>query len=197
MKSLFSILIAIILGLGIGVLTAYQAISTGWGVEVKQNHGWRIYKNLSSPELSVYAKAYLVTSGHLPLSQDQALYFFTYVDDEGQSLNTACDYKLIGDDMDAFWWSVSAHDTNFEAFENSSHRYSFNMANIIRNADGQYNISISAQVREGNWLPLTQQDAKSNQNFMMSLRLYGIDKKMTAQIEQIALPKLEKMGCES
>lgn len=179
----------------VGMASAYQAISTGWGVDVQQNNGWRIYKNLSSPALSAYAKAYLVTSGHLPLPQDQALYFFTYTDAAGQVLKANCEYELAGDDMQVFWWSVSLHNTDFERIENSSHRYSFNMANIIRKPDGKYGIAISAQVKQGNWLPLNPELAQDDTRFMLSLRLYGIDKKMSEQIELLPLPTLTKLGC--
>lgn len=195
MKSFFTIFIAIIFGIIIGALSAFQAISTGWGVDVRQNGAWRIHKNLSSPNLSAHARAYLVTSGHLPLPQDQALYFFTYIDAAGKTLNADCDYELVGDEMDAFWWSVSIHSTDFEQFENSSHRYSFNMANIIRNNDGKFSIIVSSKVNKGNWLPLNEQVAQNGNNFMMSLRLYGVDKKMIDQVELLKLPILNKIGC--
>ena len=186
---------AIFIGILIGVGSALQAISTGWGVNVQQNNGWRIHRNLADPDLSVYAKAYLVNSGHLPLPQDQALYFFTYVDSAGQNLLANCQYMLEGDDMDAFWWSVSLHNTDFKPFENSSHRYSFNMSNIIRKNDGRYDIAISAQVNDGNWLPLNRAASQDNAKFMLSLRLYGIDKKMIEDIEPLKLPSLINKGC--
>uniref|UniRef100_A0A2A4Z8X0 DUF1214 domain-containing protein n=1 Tax=OCS116 cluster bacterium TaxID=2030921 RepID=A0A2A4Z8X0_9PROT len=195
MKLFLGIMVAILVGLLIGIITAFQAISTGWGVDVQQNNGWRIHKNLADPQLSVYAKAYLVNSGHLPLPQDQALYFFTYVDSAGQALEANCQYTLEGDDMDAFWWSVSLHNVDFKQFENSSRRYSFNMSNIIRKSDGRYDIAISAAVKQGNWLPLNQTAAQDNARFMMSLRLYGIDKKMIEDIEQLTLPILVNRGC--
>lgn len=195
MKFFYSITGAVIIGILIGLATAYQAISTGWGVDVKQNNGWRIYENLADPKLSVYAKAYLVNSGHLPLPQDQALYFFTYIDADGQSLKAGCEYELKGDDMDAFWWSISLHNTNFEQFANSSHRYSFNMSNIIRKVDGRYNIAIAAQVHDGNWLPLNAKAAKDNAGFMLSLRLYGVNKKTIENIDQLILPSLKNKGC--
>lgn len=195
MKLFLSIMGAMLVGLLIGIGSAFQAISTGWGVEMQQNNGWRIHKNLSSPKLSVYAKAYLVNSGHLPLPQDQALYFFTYVDSGGQNLTANCRYTLQGDDMDAFWWSVSLHNTDFKPFENSSHRYSFNMSNIIRKNDGRYDIAISTAVNDGNWLPLNLAATHDNARFMMSLRLYGIDKKMSEDIAQLSLPTLVNKGC--
>lgn len=166
-------------------------------MQAQQTNGWRIHKNLTSTDLTAYAKAYLVTSGHLPLPQDQALYFFTYTDVEGQTLDAGCDYELTGDDLDAYWWSVSAHSVGFKQFENSSQRYSFNMANIIRNPDGRYKISISAKVNVGNWLPISLEAAEAHENYMMSLRLYGVDKKMIEQADLLNLPSLKKIGCAS
>ncbi|MBL1419156.1 MAG: DUF1214 domain-containing protein [Alphaproteobacteria bacterium] len=195
MKLFLSIVGALLLGLLIGVGSAFQAISTGWGVDMLQNKGWRVHKNLSSPKLSVYAKAYLVNSGQLPLPQDQALYFFTYVDSAGQNLTANCRYTLEGDDMDAFWWSVSLHNTDFMPFENNAHRYSFNMSNIIRKNDGRYNIIISAEVSDGNWLPLNSVASLENTRFMMSFRMYGIDKKISENIGQLSLPTLLNKGC--
>lgn len=195
MKLFLSILGAVMVGLLIGIGSAFQAISTGWGVDVQKNNGWRIHKNLSSPQLSVYAKAYLVNSGHLPLPQDQALYFFTYVDSAGKDLTANCRYTLEGDDMDAFWWSVSLHNTDFKPFENSAQRHSFNMSNIIRKNDGRYEIAVSTVVNNGNWLPLNVAATNDKARFMMSLRLYGIDKKTSEDSEQLPLPTLVKEGC--
>lgn len=195
MKAFYSIVSTIFIGIVLGASSAYQAISTGWGLDVKTNGSWRIYENLAEPELSLYAKAYLVNSGHLPLPQDQALYFFTYEDAVGEPLNTRCDYRLIGDNVNAFWWSISAHSTDFKRFENSSLRYSFNMANVIRNGDGKYNISLSKKVASGNWLPLATDEFGNDGAFMLSLRLYGIEKHLVDDIATLSLPQVKKMGC--
>lgn len=195
MKAFYSIIGALILGVILGVGSAYQAISTGWGLGVETNKIWRTYGNLAEPELSSYAKAYLVNSGHLPLPQDQALYFFTYEDSKGQKLSADCDYILTGDNVDAFWWSVSAHNHDFERFENSSQRYSFNMANVIRNADGKYDITLSKRVNGGNWLPINPMNF-GDDAFMLSLRLYGIDKTTIENVDLLNLPAINKVGCD-
>lgn len=185
----------IIVGMIIGALTAFQAISTGWSVEVRENNTWRMHQNYASTELSIYAHAYLRRSGHLPLPQDQAIYFFSYDDSDGNGLTANCDYEIIGDEFNVYWWSLSLHDSEFVKIENPSRRYSFNMANIVRKPDGQYKISISAQAKTGNWLPVSEKAAQEGAAFMLSLRLYGVERIMIGDAEQLNLPSLKKMGC--
>ena len=195
MKTLIKNIAIIILGIIIGALSAFQAISTGWSVEVRKNNAWRMHQNYASAELSIYARAYLERSGHLPLPQDQAIYFFTYKDSDGNDLTANCDYEINGDDFQVYWWSISLHDSDFIKFENPSRRYSFNMANLVRQNDGRYKISISAKAKTGNWLPVNDQAAQDGAAFMLSLRLYGVERIMIGEAEQLSLPSVKRLGC--
>lgn len=195
MKEIYKKTAILALGILIGSMSAFKVISTGWGFDINENNGWRMHQNLGNLGLSMHAKAYLRQSGHLPLPQDQALYFFTYNDSDGRSLNADCDYLVTGDDVGAFWWSLSAHDKNFVKFENPSLRYSFNMSNIIRKNDGTYKLTISGKVKTGNWLPLSQEAYEGGGGFMLSLRLYGLDKVMSEQADQLKLPHIQNLGC--
>ncbi len=183
------------MGLAIGGATAYRAISKAWGIEVIDNNGWRSFENLAIEQLDVYARAYLAQTGHLPLPLDQAIYFHTFVDEYGDRLASSCDYEISGGEFSAYWWSISLHDTDFKRFENPAHRYSFNMTNLIRFSDGRYKVNISADVKSGNWLPLSVEAAENNIGFMVSLRLYGIDKNLLPKLPEIKLPKISKLGC--
>lgn len=195
MNKLIKNLAIIILGIIIGALTAFQAISTGWSVEVRKNNAWRMHQNYASTELSIYAHAYLKRSGHLPLPQDQAIYFFSYEDSEGNDLTANCEYEINGDEFEVYWWSLSLHDENFTKIENPSRRYSFNMANLVRQNDGRYKISISATAKTGNWLPVNAQAARDGTAFMLSLRLYGVERIMIGEAEQLNLPSVKRVGC--
>jgi len=183
MKRLFRYISSIVVALVLGIASAWLAI--GSNLPSIQNGAWHYDPLVGSVAADPYLRARVAKVGLLALKNSEALYFFAATDDQGSPLRCEQTYRIEGKDFDCRWWSITAYDEDDFLIPNDQERYSYNMANLERNADGRYTIILSRSPRLGNWIP-----TGAGQTFSVVLRIYNPAPAVRDNIRALALPQI-------
>lgn len=155
--------------------------------------GWLFSDDIGSSNASPLERARIAVGGPLGLSSSEVLYFIALNDSEGRRLTSSCSYVVTGVPIDTRWWSLTLYDSSTQNYvENTQNRSSWNSAVLPTRKDGSWQIIVSAQSSEGNWLP-SQKIA--DQPFELNLRTYNPSDKTRQAAPDIALPIVERTGC--
>jgi hypothetical protein len=167
----------------VGIGSAWLAINSN--LPSIQNGAWHYDPLVGSVAADPYLRARVAKVGLLALKNSEALYLFAGTDDQGHPLRCDRIYRVEGRDFDCRWWSITAYDEDDFLIPNDQNRYSFNMANLERNADGGYTIVLSRSSRPGNWIP-----TGAGQTFSLVLRIYNPAPSVRDNISTMPLPRI-------
>ena len=92
-------------------------------------------------------------SGELPIGSGDGVAFYARTDDAGQPLDGRCDVLVSGITPQARYWTLTLYDPEGRLVANSVQRHGFTSQEIIRRADGSFDITVGPRARPGNWLP--------------------------------------------
>jgi hypothetical protein len=172
-----------VVALSLGLGTAWWAI--GIHLPPIRNGAWRYDPLVGSVAADPYLRARVAKVALLALTNSEALYFFAVTDDDGNPLRCDQSYRVEGGDFDCRWWSITAYDAEDFLIANPQERYSYNMTNLERNAEGGYTIFLGRSPRSGNWIPTGEGDT-----FSLALRIYNPAPAILDHIDTIALPRI-------
>ncbi len=150
---------------------------------------WRSSSLIGSPQASPMLRALVAVNGILALNHAQAIYFTASADDDGQPLTGACQYRVVGHDLPARWWSVTAYGADRFLIPNAQHRYSATRDSVSRDADGAFAITIGTQPQPGDWI------ATQPGHFLLTLRAYAPEAILSGTPPSALLPRIERAHC--
>jgi hypothetical protein len=186
LEGLLILLIALILGVGSAIGGIWMT-RQGRGIV---NGPWKTSLQTGSVEAGMYRRAMVALFGTLALDPSEVIYYISFTDSEGEALSNRCDYRVEGADFDTHWWSLTVYN-NFWLIPNHAGRYSFSSTTTRRGPDGRWQVSLSSEPKETNWLPLGDKPGVLNLNF----RLYNPGPKTMNNLATMDLPKIVKEGC--
>ena len=195
MLSLLYLIATFAIALLVGIGSAWYLIDHGSPLTTGRVGPWKSWPSEGNPNADPYTKAHLARSGRFPLTSTVARYFIARSDSAGYTLNSACEYSIIGSALSTRWWSVALYDEQGSLIDNPSGRYSFNSEEALRRADGTYRINLAKNARPENWLP----SGEGDQDLVLMLRIYGpreTDASGIGQVLENRLPKIERKSCE-
>ena len=129
--------------------------------------------------------------GELPVGSGDGVAFYASTDDAGQPLDGRCDVLLSGTTPQARFWTLTLYDPEGRLVANSAQRQGFTSQEIIRNADGSFNIMVGPRARPGNWLP-----TGGVEKYLLVLRLYDTPIGMAARTgSEAPMPAITKKAC--
>jgi hypothetical protein len=161
--TVFALVIAAVVGLGTTWLALTRGSAYG-GVTIGAWTGWP--KN-GTAGIDPYARAIVARTGELPIGSGDGVAFYARTDDIGGPLDGRCDVLLSGTTPQARFWTITLYDSEGRLVANSAQRHGFTSQEIIRNADGSFEIKVSPRARPGNWLP-----TGGVEKYLLVLRLY-------------------------
>jgi hypothetical protein len=82
-------------------------------------------------------------------------------------LDGRCDVLLSGMTPQARFWTLTLYDGEGRLVANSVQRHGFTSQEIVRRADGSFDITVGPRARPGNWLP-----TGGVEKYVLALRLY-------------------------
>ena len=127
-----------------------------------------------------------------PLGTAEGLSFIANTDSSGAVLQPHCDYRINGSVPPTRYWTLTLVTSRGYLIDNPARRFGFTSSEIMRTADGAFDITVARQARPGNWLPLG--DA---QPFVLMFRLYDTLLDFgTAKLDASAMPRILKGRCE-
>ncbi len=177
-----------LVGVAIGFFTASVAINVAPDLLWVQNDVWMTSLVAGSEQADPYTRAIVAKNYLYILNRSEAVYFIAKSDGE-KELDRNCDYKLVGRDLPARWWSITAYGEDNFLIPNEHNVYSITSANVVKNGDS-WEIHVSKEQKGKNWIPL-----RGEGKFYLTLRLYNPHSVVYDKITEIELPKIIREGC--
>jgi hypothetical protein len=190
LRLLIDIAIAIVLATTIGFSTAWFAVERGHLFGAVTIGAWTAWPDTGSPNADPYSVALLARTGQVPLGAGEGLAFTALADSQGDPLSGNCIYSVNGQTPSARLWTLTVYDSEGRLMVNAAGRYGFHSREILRRPDGSFAIEVSADVKPGNWLPITQVES-----FRLILRLYDTPLTTMTDFSGVDMPHIERVAC--
>lgn len=175
-----------VVALSLGVGSAVVAINGVWRAGGLTIGPWATSVTAGGPRAGLYERAAVAVHALLVLGRAESLYYHAHKDGSGRALSARCDYEIRGSPPPARWWSLTAYGDDDFLIPNAEHRYSFNMANTLREPDGRFVIRASPRPQKGNWLPLGAGGGRVS----FTLRLYNPERDVAMDPARAPLPTI-------
>ncbi|MCS7144247.1 MAG: DUF1214 domain-containing protein [Archaeoglobaceae archaeon] len=172
-----------LLGVAIGMMSVYLVLSISPDFLWIQNDVWRTSLVAGSELADPYTRAIVAKNYLYVLNRSEAIYFIAKSDGE-KELDRGCDYKIVGEDLPARWWSLTVYGEDNFLIPNEYGKYSITSANVVKKGE-VWEIHISREPKGDNWIPL-----RGEGKFYITLRLYNPENVVYEKIKEIRLPKI-------
>ncbi len=191
MTHIFGFFLALAIAVCTGFGATWFAIEYGHGFERVDTAQWSTWTKSGSVEADPYAKANIAKTGEIPLNAAEGLTLISQGDDEGRRFDPACTYMLTATLPRARLWTLVAYLPNGQIAANKANRYSLTSEEIVRDTNGNFEITVSSEVQPGNWLPVA-----ADQPYLLMLRLYDTTVGSTAaEVQAAIIIKNRKKAC--
>lgn len=188
---IFRLILTATLGVMLGLASTFFMVERGFGFGAVRAGPWTGWPETGSKDADPYARAVLSRSGELPLGSAEGLSFLARETSAGAAFDPHCDYIVRGPVPQARYWTLTAATPEGRLIANTARRYGFTSAEVLRGADGNFEITAARDVRPGNWLPVA-----ANRPFVLLLRLYDTSiSATTSQISAASMPSIVKGFC--
>ena len=185
--SIFALIVAAVVGLG----ATWATLSRGVAFGALQIGAWTAWPRTGTQDIDPYARAGIARSGELMVGSGDGVTFLARSDDNGRMLDGRCDVVLSGTTPQARFWTVTLYDPTGRLIANSIERYGFTSQEIVRRADGSFEIVIAPKARAGNWLP-----SGGAESYVLALRLYDTPIGVaTRAAREAPMPSLTVRAC--
>jgi hypothetical protein len=155
-----------------------------------KNGAWRTSATTGSADANLYERAAVAVAGLYALAKEETVYYTAFSDSAGALLDGRCDYVVQGRDLPARWWSLTMYGADHYLVPNAPRIYSRHASNLALDADGRYDVQVSAREQAHNWLPAPEHGA-----FSLTLRLYNPAPEVYESLATIELPAITKGTC--
>jgi hypothetical protein len=190
-RLLLGMAFALIVAAAVGLGTTWIALTRGTAYGGVSIGAWTAWPKNGTLGIDPYARAMVSRTGELPVGSGDGVAFYANTDDSGQALDGRCDVLLSGITPQARFWTVTLYDPEGRLVANSAQRQGFTSQEIIRKADGSFEIMVGPRARPGNWLP-----TGGVERYVLVLRLYDTPVGMaTRSGREAPMPAISKGTC--
>jgi hypothetical protein len=185
--TLFALAVAAAVGLG----ATYFALTRGAAFGALTIGSWTAWPKTGTSDADPYARATIARTGQLPLALGDGVSFTAQSDDTGKLLDGRCDIVLSGVTPAARFWTLTLYNGDGELVTNSIQRYGFSSQEIVRYADGSFEIVVAPRASPGNWLPTGGID-----RYALVLRFYDTAVGVSTKAgRELPMPSITNRGC--
>jgi hypothetical protein len=185
--TLFALAVAAAVGLG----ATYFALTRGAAFGALTIGSWTAWPKTGTSDADPYARAAIARTGQLPLALGDGVSFTAQSDDYGRLLDGRCDTVLSGVTPAARFWTLTLYNTEGELVTNSVQRYGFSSQEIVRSADGSFEIVVAPRASPGNWLP-----TGGIERYSLVLRFYDTAVGVSTKAgRELPMPSITSRGC--
>jgi hypothetical protein len=154
---------------------------------------WTVWPRSGSREADPYTRAVNARTGTIPIGVGEGLLLRATADDAGRALESRCIYRIGSTMPQARFWTVTLYDVAGKPAQTPLGRSSFSSAELVRNQDGGFAITLSHEAQSGNWLMMPESGEVS-----LVLRLYDSPASVgSAALDARVLPRIERLECAS
>jgi hypothetical protein len=185
--TLFALVVAAAVGLG----ATYLALTRGAAFGALSIGSWIAWPKTGTADADPYARATIARTGQLPVALGDGVSFTAQADDKGKLLDGRCEVALSGVTPASRFWTLTLYNTDGELVANSVNRYGFSSQEIVRNADGSFEIVIAPRANPGNWLP-----TGGIERYALVLRLYDTAVGVSTKAgREVPMPAITSRNC--
>lgn len=189
MPSLIKIVVAVLLGVLVGLLYTIQTLNKASGGVAAG--AWHSALTDGASNIDPYTLAAVERASLLPLGTTEGLTFTASADNQGVRFDPACDYVVAGPMPPARYWTLSLLTPEGFPVADPAERYGFTSSEVLRDADKPVSITVSPKARSGNWLP-----TGDRRNYVLMLRLYDTSLSTAGTvIDSASMPSIKKSSC--
>jgi hypothetical protein len=190
-RLIFVSLIALIIATAVGLGATWTTSTRGTSFGAITIGAWTAWPRTGAADIDPYARAAVARSGALPIGSGDGVEFVARTDDKGRQLDGRCDVSVSGITPSARFWTLTLYDQRGNLVSNSLQRYGFTSQEIVRAADGTFDIRIAPRSRSGNWLPTGGLD-----RYLLIVRLYDTPVGVATRSQRDApMPSITTVGC--
>ena len=191
MRFLFGSIFAFALATLVGLGATYFALSRGAAFGALRIGAWTAWPKTGTAEADPYARATIARSGQLPIGLGDGVSFSAQTDDAGKILDGRCDVVLKGTTPTARFWTLTLYNNDGQLVPNSVNRFGFTSQEILRFADGTFEITVAPRANEGNWLP-----TGGIERYHLVLRLYDTAVGVSTRAgKEVPMPVVRTRNC--
>lgn len=191
MRLIILTLLALCIAAVVGVGATWMTTTRGTDLGTLTIGAWTARPRTGTVDVDPYSRATITRNGELPVGTGDGVAFTTGRDDGNKSLDGRCDVVVSGVTPAARFWTLTLYDTKGNLVANSLARYGFTSQEIVRSADGSFEIHIAPRSRAGNWLP-----TGGIERYKLMLRLYDTPVGVATRTQRDApMPAIATVGC--
>jgi hypothetical protein len=190
-RLLFVALVALALAAAIGVGSTWMATTRGTELGTLTIGAWTARPRTGTVDIDPYSRATITRNGELPIGTGDGIAFTAARDDKKKPLDGRCDVVVSGVTPAARFWTLALYDSKGRLVANALQRYGFTSQELVRGADGGFEIRVAARARAGNWLP-----TGGIERYSLMLRLYDTPVGVATRTKRDApMPQIATVGC--
>lgn len=191
MRLLLVALLALVLAAAVGLGSTWMTTTRGTELGTLTIGAWTARPRTGTVEIDPYSRATITRNGELPIGTGDGIAFTASTDDRKKALDGRCDIVVSGVTPPARFWTLSLYDTKGRLVANALQRYGFTSQEIVRGADGGFEIRVASRARAGNWLP-----TGGIERYSLMLRLYDTPVGVATRTKRDApMPQIATVGC--
>lgn len=191
MRLIFLSLLALLIATAVGLSATFMTATRGTEIGTLKIGAWTARPRAGTSDSDPYTRAVVARNGELPVGTGDGVAFTANADDSKKPLDGRCDVIVRGVTPAARFWTLTLYDTKGRLVPNTVQRHGFTSQEIVRNADGAFEIRIAARSRSGNWLP-----TGAIERYILLLRLYDTPVGIATRTQRDApMPSIVTAGC--
>jgi len=167
MQLLTGLLLSFIVAASIGLGSTWYALTQNLSFGALELGAWKGYPRNGTVGIDPYARAVIARNGELPVGSGDGVTFTAAADDSGRQLDGRCDIVVRGTTPPARYFTLTLYTPSGQLVANSLDRRGFTSQELVRDASGEFEITVSPRARPGNWLPTGGIDS-----YILMLRFY-------------------------
>ena len=167
MRLLLGCLFALAVAAAIGLGSTWLVLTRGTAFGAVPIGAWVAWPKTGTRDIDPYARATIARTGELPVGSGDGVAFVARTDDTGRPLDGRCEVLVSGATPQARFWTLTLYDPQGHLIGNAIDRQGFTSQEIVRRADGSFDIVVAPRSRAGNWLP-----TNGIESYVLVLRLY-------------------------
>jgi hypothetical protein len=190
-RLLIGTLFALLVATGVGLGATYLALSRGAAFGALTIGSWTAWPKTGTLDADPYARASIARTGQLPVALGDGVSFTAQSDDNGKLLDGRCDVVLSGVTPAARFWTLTLYNVDGALVPNSIERFGFSSQEIVRHADGSFEIVAAPRAQPGNWLP-----TGGVERYALILRLYDTAVGVSTKAgREVPMPAVTTRNC--
>jgi hypothetical protein len=190
-RLLFVAIVALALAAAVGLGSTWMTTTRGTELGALTIGAWTARPRTGTVDIDPYSRATITRNGELPIGTGDGIAFTALTDDKKKPLDGRCDIVVSGVTPAARFWTLALYDTKGRLVANALQRYGFTSQEIVRGADGGFEIRIASRARAGNWLP-----TGGIERYSLMFRLYDTPVGVATRTQRDApMPQIATVGC--